>query len=228
VDVWRFAETAWAELDLLGFEVDAVDARLGVVEEARRDRIVVAAEEGPIVLPAGLVESVDTEARRIAVYRSTRELDRGLEGDEAIGRHYGPWGAGGRVLPAQRRSQLLVHLAERGEWARALEMGEYRPASLEDVGFVHASTAYSLLLPANLFYRGRDDLVVLAVDQSRLVAEVRWEEPQPTVEAFPHLYGPLNLEAVVAVCDFPPAADGTFEVPPELRRLADEYAARAE
>jgi uncharacterized protein (DUF952 family) len=226
VDVWRFADPAWAELDLRGFEVDAVDARLGVVAQAGRDRIVAKTEQGSITLPAGVVESVDTEARRIGVYRSTREIDPALEGDEAIGRHYEPWGHGGRVLPAQRASQLIVHIAERADWARAVESGEYRPASLDEVGFVHASTAYSLLLPANLFYRGRDDLVVLCIDQTGLAAEVRWEEPQPTVEAFPHVYGPLNADAVVAVFDLPPTADGTFEVPPEVRRLADEYAAR--
>jgi uncharacterized protein (DUF952 family) len=227
VDVWRFADPAWAELELGGFAVEAVNGPVGTVREAARDRIVVATADGrSIVLPAGVVESVDMEARRIDVYRSTREIDAAPEDDDAIGRHYAPWGAGGRVLPVERARQLLVHIAERDEWTRGLDSGAYRPASLDEVGFVHASTAYSLLLPANLFYRGRRDLVVLCIDQSLLGAELRWEEPEPTVEAFPHVYGPVNPDAVVAVFDFPPREDGTFEVPPAARKLADGYAAR--
>ena len=39
---------------------------------------------------------------------------------------------------------------------------------------------------------GRDDLVLLEIDTDRLSAELRWED------GFPHLYGPLELEAVVS------------------------------
>ena len=90
---------------------------------------------------------------------------------------------------------------------------------------MHASTAYQTLLPANLFYRGRRGLVLLAIDQARLHSEIRWEEPQPTVEAFPHIYGPVNVDAVVTVEPFDPAADGSFELPQAIRELADAYAA---
>ena len=105
------------------------------------------------------------------------------------------------------------------------KLGEYRPASLAEESFVHASTAYSTLLPANLFYRGRRGLVLLAIDQRRLRSEIRWEEPQPTVEAFPHIYGPVNVDAVIAVEPFDPGPDGSFQLPPAIRALADEYAA---
>lgn len=73
----------------------------------------------------------------------------------------------------------------------------------------------------------RQGLVLLAIDQRLLDSEIRWEEPQPTVEAFPHIYGPVNLDAVIAVERFDPGEDGDFEVPNAIRRLADEYAARA-
>lgn len=227
MDVWRYADPAWSELDLTGFAVQAVNGRIGTVTAAQPDRLVVARDGGgSVLLPAGVVERVDVDTRRIDVYRSTREIDAAPSEEEAVGRHYAPWGAGGRVLPAERARQLITHIAERDEWARALETGEYRPPSLAEVGFVHASTAFSLDLPANLFYRGRSDLVLLCIDQRLLGSEVRWEEPQPTVEAFPHIYGPVNLEAVIAVFDLPPRKDGTFEAPARVRALADEFAAR--
>lgn len=47
------------------------------------------------------------------------------------------------------------------------------------------------------FFAGRDDVVLLRIDPARLTAEVRFEEGEPG-ELFPHLYGPLPVEAVVA------------------------------
>jgi uncharacterized protein (DUF952 family) len=60
-------------------------------------------------------------------------------------------------------------------------------------------------------------LVLLVVDPE-LAAELRWEPPvhpatgesEPGSEKFPHLYGPLNLDAVVKVPDFAPDANGLF------------------
>ena len=132
------------------------------------------------------------------------------------------------MLPAERLRQLVTHIADRNDWRTAATHGEYRPASLAEEGFIHASSAYQTLMPANLFYRGRRGLVLLGIDQPRLRSEVRWEEPQPTVEAFPHIYGPLNIDAVVADEPFDPGSDGTFELPPAIRELANEYAAHAE
>ena len=172
-----------------------------------------------------MIEEIDLAEKRIRVYRSTREIDAAPTNQADLERHYAPWGAGHRVLPAERPRQLITHIAERPEWEAATKRGEYRPTSLAEEGFVHASTAYSILLPANLFYRGRRDLVLLAIDQRRLSSEIHWEEPQPTVEAFPHIYGPVNIDAVIVVEPFDPGPDGSFELPPAIHALADDYAA---
>ncbi len=51
-------------------------------------------------------------------------------------------------------------------------------------------------------YRGVPDLVLLVVDPSQLKAELRYEQPEPEAPLFPHLYGPLNVDAVVDVLEF--------------------------
>ncbi|HWN20523.1 MAG TPA: DUF952 domain-containing protein [Gaiellaceae bacterium] len=215
---------------ITGFAVEAVNGSLGGVAALRRDSgeafLVVRTPSGrEQLLPVSVIEEIDVAEKRIRVYRSTREIDAAPNRGAALLRHYGPWGAGHRVLPAERSRQLITHIAERSEWETATGQGEYRPASLAGEGFVHASTAYQTLLPANLFYRGRRGLVLLAIDQARLRSEIRWEEPQPTVEAFPHIYGPVNVDAVVTVTPFEPGADGSFELPQAIRELADAYAA---
>ena len=61
---------------------------------------------------------------------------------------------------------------------------------------------------------GRRDLVLLVIDPARLAAELVYEDCYEVGQAFPHIYGPLNLNAVVSVVPFPPLPDGTFALPP--------------
>jgi uncharacterized protein (DUF952 family) len=56
-------------------------------------------------------------------------------------------------------------------------------------------------------------VVVLRIAIDRLDAEVRYEDLLGGHEGFPHVYGPLNLNAVVAIIPLPPGADGTFTFP---------------
>ncbi|MBL1079652.1 DUF952 domain-containing protein [Nocardia sp. 2] len=107
----------------------------------------------------------------------------------------------------------LVHICSRAEWEAAQEAGEYRAASLEEVGFIHLSAPYQAHLPANRIFRGRSDLVLLRLDPGRLNSPVKWEPGVPTDPAsmlFPHLYGPLPLTAVTEVTAYEPGADGEF------------------
>ena len=103
--------------------------------------------------------------------------------------------------------------------------GVYRAESLSAQGFIHCSSLHQLLDVANNFYRGQHGLVILEVDPARLRAELRFEPPDhpavagaapATDQLFPHLYGPLNLDAVVAVYDFEPNVGGDFSLPAEL------------
>ena len=106
------------------------------------------------------------------------------------------------------------------------QTGVYRAESLAQAGFIHFSQQHQILSVANAFYTGQTDLVILVVDPSLLKAELKYEPPAhpsaspsaPGAEnLFPHLYGPLNLEAVIEVVDFPPGADGRFTLPEALR-----------
>jgi uncharacterized protein (DUF952 family) len=108
---------------------------------------------------------------------------------------------------------VLVHLCSVHDWLTAQVHGELRPESLAGVGFVHLSTPEQVHLPANRLYRGRDDLVLLHIDPDRLNAPVRWEPgvaTDPESMLFPHLYGPLPVDAVIAVTRYRPGPDGGF------------------
>lgn len=98
---------------------------------------------------------------------------------------------------------MIHHLVERSVWEAAVAAGEYpwstRGRTLADEGFVHCSTAEQIEATARRFYADVTDLVVLDVDESRLSSPVVVEQINGASEPFPHIYGPLEIGAVVAV-----------------------------
>ncbi|MFF8995152.1 DUF952 domain-containing protein [Streptomyces sp. NPDC014983] len=100
----------------------------------------------------------------------------------------------------------ILHITERSLWEAARERGTYevstRGRTLEQVGFIHLSTREQLPRVAAFLYGGYDgpdELVVLVVDPALLGAPLRYEAAEPGGEEFPHLYGPLEVAAVVDV-----------------------------
>jgi uncharacterized protein (DUF952 family) len=97
----------------------------------------------------------------------------------------------------------LFHITERATWEVAQPAREYRTStrgvSLEEQGFIHCSLRHQLRGVAEFIYGDADDLVVLVIDSDRLTVPVRYETPEPGAERYPHIYGPLPIEAVTAV-----------------------------
>ena len=98
----------------------------------------------------------------------------------------------------------IFHLALATDWAAAQDAGEYRISTLgrtlEQEGFIHASRADQWRATKQRFYADvPDDLVLLEIDPALLTCELRVEHVAAADDSFPHLYGPLNLGAVVAV-----------------------------
>ncbi|MEJ5241621.1 MAG: DUF952 domain-containing protein [Anaerolineales bacterium] len=104
-------------------------------------------------------------------------------------------------------SHLLFHLVSPQDWQRAQAAGIYRAASLEKEGFIHLSAAHQIRAVHRNLYHDRDDLLLLVIDETRLESPLRWEPPAGSLspdlneQRFPHLYGPLNLDAVIQVVD---------------------------
>jgi uncharacterized protein (DUF952 family) len=104
---------------------------------------------------------------------------------------------------------VILHLMPVAAWGVWRDGGTYEPASLSIEGFVHCTGDDDLMLTvANQFYAEEPgELVVVTLDEARLASEVRWEAPAhpdggaPVSDepVFPHVYGPLDRDAVVGV-----------------------------
>lgn len=116
----------------------------------------------------------------------------------------------------------IYHITPRTDWDAAQAAGAYTAASLASEGFIHCSTAAQAAPVANAFYTAQRGLVLLVIDTERLTAKWQWDPPaHPAPDKapaalhgkFPHIYGALNLDAVVDVLPLEPDADGQFHFP---------------
>jgi uncharacterized protein (DUF952 family) len=107
---------------------------------------------------------------------------------------------------------MIYHIISKSDWEAAAGGEFYRGDTLDTEGFIHCSTAEQVVDTANFLFRGREDLLLLEIDAARLSVEVKYEDAGDG-RLFPHIYGPMEVDAVVRVIEFPHGSDGRFSLP---------------
>lgn len=110
----------------------------------------------------------------------------------------------------------IFHITTREAWESALASGAYTTPTLASEGFIHCSEPRQVARVANERFRGRSDLVLLEIDSARVGRKILYENTEGGAELFPHIYGPLNLDAVTRVLRFEPNEGGSFTTPPSV------------
>lgn len=88
-------------------------------------------------------------------------------------------------------------LSSQQEYDNALKQGSLVRDSIESQGFIHASPKSQLTRIANKYYKETINPLILVVEKSKITADVKWEPA--TGGLYPHIYGPLNIDAIVDV-----------------------------
>ncbi|NOT90567.1 DUF952 domain-containing protein [Ferruginibacter sp.] len=94
---------------------------------------------------------------------------------------------------------MIYHVVNTPAWEKALELGYYEAPSLATEGFIHASKQEQVEGVINRYYAGQTDLLVLHIDEGKLEAVHIFEIAPSVNEEFPHIYGRINLDAVVDI-----------------------------
>ncbi len=103
---------------------------------------------------------------------------------------------------------LIYHLTYKNAWESAKPTGEYAAPSLAEEGFIHCSKDIPQLIKvAARLYPGETNLMVLDVELNKLIAPLK-SEPSRSGEIYPHIYGKLNVDAVVQERTLKVGADG--------------------
>jgi len=93
----------------------------------------------------------------------------------------------------------ILHVTGQNDWKEALEKGVYRADTLEAQGFIHCCLPDQLDMVLKEWFAGKEDLVLVEIETSRLASMLKFEQPAGGKGEFPHIYGPINLEAVIGV-----------------------------
>jgi len=112
--------------------------------------------------------------------------------------------------------QFIYHITNSVAWKQAQQSGFYQGDTLATEGFIHCSTGEQVAQTANRFYQGQPGLLLLEIAPSKVTAKIKYEAAAND-ELFPHIYGPLNIEAVSQTFGFEPNAEGDFTLPTGVR-----------
>lgn len=114
------------------------------------------------------------------------------------------------------RNRIVLKIIDRSSWEKARREGAYH-GSADDRrdGFIHLSSPSQARGTAEKFFAGKDDLVLVALDAAGLGSALVWE-PSRGGELFPHVYGPLDLGAVLWERPLPLDGEGRHVFPEEI------------
>ena len=107
---------------------------------------------------------------------------------------------------------MILHICLKSNWEESLKDRVYRGDTLESDGYIHCSKPNQVLEVANYIFKGEKGLVLLVIDESKVDQKIKYEDAG-NGKFYPHIYGPLNLDSVIKVIDFPPQENGCFELP---------------
>lgn len=93
---------------------------------------------------------------------------------------------------------MIYHVVSNTDWQNALENGFYEAPSLAAEGFIHTSKENQVQGVLDRYYLNQTDLLLLHIDEDKLTSKLIYEMALSAEDAFPHIYGRLNLDAVVA------------------------------
>ncbi|WP_232696910.1 DUF952 domain-containing protein [Brevibacillus daliensis] len=112
----------------------------------------------------------------------------------------------------------IVKISTNDMWNEAEKAGVLLHPSLVEEGFIHCSTIEQVTAVANRLYKGHKELLLLVIDPDKLEAELKYE-PAKNGQLYPHIYGPLNLNAVIKKVPFLADNKGEFSLPLEISNL---------
>jgi uncharacterized protein (DUF952 family) len=94
---------------------------------------------------------------------------------------------------------LIYHITTKEAWQEAITTGLYTAPSLTDEGFIHCSQESQIEGVLQRYYADQHDLLKLVIDTDKLNVKFVFEWSPSTSDTFPHIYGPINLDAVVDI-----------------------------
>lgn len=120
--------------------------------------------------------------------------------------------------------ETIIAITNSVMWNKALQDGSYTQSTmdttLQEVGFLHCTSPEQTIATANRHFTDRDNVILLLINLGKVTSEVRFEAAKSGRPGlFPHIYGPLNVDAVYATLKLEKNESGQFIEPEQLAAL---------
>jgi uncharacterized protein (DUF952 family) len=94
---------------------------------------------------------------------------------------------------------IIYHVTTASDWEAANQKGFYEHPSLFAEGFIHCSQENQVAGVLERYFTGKTDLIKLVIDTEKLTSKFVFDWSPSTQDTFPHVYGPINTDAVIDV-----------------------------
>lgn len=105
----------------------------------------------------------------------------------------------------------VYHILEKEVWGKAEILGYYSPSSLDKEGFIHCSTKEQLLPTLNRRFLGKKNLLLISINTKKVKQKIVFEDLNKLGEKHPHIYGVLDINAVISTLPLIPEENGEFK-----------------
>jgi uncharacterized protein (DUF952 family) len=95
----------------------------------------------------------------------------------------------------------IYHITTKKNWKEAEKSGSLTAPSLETESFIHCCELKQMRGVLKRYFEGQKGLVAVAIEVDKLKSPLKYESSPSVQEDFPHVYGPINVDAVEEIID---------------------------
>lgn len=112
---------------------------------------------------------------------------------------------------------IILHCLKQSNWEKAKNSLFYGKEYIEAGGFIHCSSIENFWRVAPNFKHINEEMLLLCIDTQKVNPKIKWEDDDNYGREYPHIYGELNIDAIVNVVPFLKDKDGNFVLNEELK-----------
>ena len=110
------------------------------------------------------------------------------------------------------KDDLIFHVVKKEDWKEYKKDSRYHPESLDTNGFIHCSSGRDIESITNSLYKGEDGVLLIIINTTLVEPEIRYENSGNSNIKYPHIYGPLNMDAVIDKIELASEDDGSYKI----------------
>lgn len=110
------------------------------------------------------------------------------------------------------KDDLIFHVVKKEDWKLQKKDSRYHPESIDTEGFIHCSPGREIEEVTNRLFKGESDILLIIINTTLVEPEIRYENSGDSDTKYPHIYGPLNMDAVIDKIELASEDDGSYKI----------------